>query len=244
VTKHLSAAAAAFALLFVTACGGDDGTTPTGPAETTAAAPETTAAAAETTAAATETTAAATETTEVAPETTAAAPTETTQAETTETTQAESTETTQAGDDESALPLWQTAAITDVDGQTFTLQDFEGTPVFVETFATWCPNCRSQLRNTNTAAEAAGDGAVFIALSTETDIDPADVKAYAEDNGFTSVRFAVMSPEVLASLVDCYGQTIANPPSTPKFVINADGVPGEMSTGAESADEITSQLAI
>ena len=55
--------------------------------------------------------------------------------------------------DEMTLPAWQTIALTDVDGASFTLDDFHGTPVFVETFATWCPNCKKQLEDTNAAAE-------------------------------------------------------------------------------------------
>lgn len=37
-------------------------------------------------------------------------------------------------EDEVAMPSWQTLEITDVNGATFTLADFVGTPVFVEAF--------------------------------------------------------------------------------------------------------------
>jgi thiol-disulfide isomerase/thioredoxin len=142
------------------------------------------------------------------------------------------------------LPAWQTAAITDVDGNTFTLADFTGTPVLVETFATWCPNCRAQLGTTDEVAAAAGDEAVVIALSVETDISADDVRAYAEDNGFSSVRFAVVTPDLLAALVDAFGPTVANPPATPKFVIDAMGDAGELSTGSASADTLTAALGL
>ena len=40
------------------------------------------------------------------------------------------------------MAAWQQLTLTDTDGASFTLGDFMGKPVFVEHFATWCPNCR------------------------------------------------------------------------------------------------------
>ena len=145
-------------------------------------------------------------------------------------------------DDMTDLAAWQTREIIDVDGQAFTLADFAGTPVFVEAFATWCPKCREQLGDTQEAAAALGDDAVVIALSVETDLSAADVASYAADNGFTDVRFAVMTPELLAEMVDDLGNSVANPPSTPHVVIAADGTAGELSTGSISADDIVAAL--
>ncbi|MFN6118782.1 MAG: TlpA disulfide reductase family protein [Actinomycetes bacterium] len=144
--------------------------------------------------------------------------------------------------DEVALAEWQTITLTDVDGVSFTLADFRGTPVFVETFATWCPKCKDQLEATNAAAEQVGDQAVFIAVSVETGLSNGDVADYAAANGFDAVRFAVLTPEALAAFVDGLGQSEANPPSTPKVVIDAMGAAGELSTGFESAEDIVAKV--
>ena len=144
--------------------------------------------------------------------------------------------------DEVALAEWQTITLTDVDGVSFTLADFRGTPVFVETFATWCPKCKDQLEATNAAAEQVGDQAVFIAVSVETGLSNGDVADYAAANGFDAVRFAVLTPEALAAFVDGLGQSAANPPSTPKVVIDAMGAAGELSTGFESAEDIVAKV--
>lgn len=140
------------------------------------------------------------------------------------------------------LPAWQSLEITDVDGVTFTLADCLGTPVLVELFATWCSNCRQQLPKTQEAAVALGDQAAVIALSVETDIDPDAVAQYAVDNEFPDIRFAVMSPELLAAFVEEFGNSAANPPSTPKIVIDATGVAGDMTTGQESTEDLVAQL--
>lgn len=133
---------------------------------------------------------------------------------------------------------WLDLQVTDVDGVAFTMRDFVGTPVFVENFATWCPTCRSQLGDTQTAAAELGDNGVVIALSTETSLSPRKVADYASENGFTNVRFAVMTPELLAAMVDQFGNSSVNPPSTPHVIIDAAGVPGEMHTGRISAKDI------
>lgn len=141
-----------------------------------------------------------------------------------------------------ALAAWQTTPMTDVDGESFTVADFIGRPVLVETFATWCTNCRAQLRDTQAAAAEMGEDAVVLALSVETELSAEDVARYAADNGFTDIRFAVMTPEALAASVDAFGNTLANPPSTPKVIVDATGAPGELSTGAESSDSLVQQL--
>jgi hypothetical protein len=87
-----------------------------------------------------------------------------------------------------------------------------------------------------------GDQAEVIALSVETDLDPQAVAEYAEDNEFPDIRFAVLTPELLAAFVEEFGNTAANPPSTPKIVIDADGTAGELTTGQESTDELVAQL--
>lgn len=140
------------------------------------------------------------------------------------------------------LPAWQTMEIVDVDGETFTLADYIGTPVLVETFATWCSNCRAQLGDTQDAAATLGEEAAVVALSVETTLSSEDVAAYAGDNGFADIRFAVMSPELLAEFADTFGTTVANPPSTPKFIIDVTGVAGELTTGPEGVEDIVAEL--
>ena len=41
---------------------------------------------------------------------------------------------------------WGSAALTDArTGETFKIADYAGKTIYVETFATWCPNCQKQL---------------------------------------------------------------------------------------------------
>ena len=139
---------------------------------------------------------------------------------------------------------WQLIEVTDTTGETFTIADLAGRPVLVENFATWCSNCRTQLGATQDAAELAGDDAVFLALSVETELDLGDMEEYQRTNGFSDIRFAVMSPELLAAMDAALGTSALNPPSTPKVAVGADGTAGDLVTGAESAEEILSSLGL
>ncbi len=144
-----------------------------------------------------------------------------------------------------AIPTnWQTTAITDTDGTSFTVSDFAGKPVLVEFFATWCSNCRKQLADTNAAAAAAGDKAVFLALSVETDLKAADLIEYRDQTGFTAMRYAVLTPEVLAAVVASLGNSAANPPSTPHLVISPDGATGKLVTGFEKPGSILTAMGL
>ena len=116
--------------------------------------------------------------------------------------------------------------------------------MLVESFATWCSNCRRQLGDTNEAAAQAGDDAVFVALSVETELDADDMADYAEEQGFDHIRFAVMTPEMLAAIDDAFGTSALNPPATPHVAVAADGSVGEMVTGFESPEAILASLGL
>ncbi|MCA9934115.1 MAG: TlpA family protein disulfide reductase [Ardenticatenaceae bacterium] len=127
-------------------------------------------------------------------------------------------------------------------GETFTLADFSGKTVFVETMATWCTNCRQQLTNVSAArGQLNSDEVVFIALSVETNISAEELATYADNQGFDWL-FAVISPDMLQMLADEYGRTIANPPSTPHLIIRADGSTTDLITGIDSAEALVTQL--
>jgi thiol-disulfide isomerase/thioredoxin len=123
-------------------------------------------------------------------------------------------------------------------GETFKIGDFAGKPVYIETFATWCPNCQKQLSAIQEASGSVSD-VTFIALSIEGDISDEALAKYADDNGFANIVIAKATPEVLESLVMDFGADITNPPSTPHFFISSTGETSELITGIEDAAKIT-----
>lgn len=71
-------------------------------------------------------------------------------------------------------------ALTDLAGRPVDLADFEGRPVWIVFWATWCPPCRDEMPALSAAAEAHADaGLVLLAISVE---EPAvEVKAFVDE---------------------------------------------------------------
>ena len=140
------------------------------------------------------------------------------------------------------LPAWQQIQLTDArTGAKFALADFAGKTIFVEPFATWCTNCRQQLGNVALARAQVDADVVFITLSVEPNIGEEALASYADAAGFDRA-FAAMTPEMLQMLAGEFGQTIANPPATPHFVIRPDGSTTELATGIQSPDAIVALI--
>lgn len=145
-------------------------------------------------------------------------------------------------DDMADRPAWQHISLTNVrTGETFTLADFASKTVFVEPMATWCSNCRRQLGNVSAVRSQFGEDVVFIALSVETALTDAELKAYTDSTGFDWI-FAVATPELLRELAALYGQTVVNPPSTPHFIIRTDGSTTDLATGIKSVDTLAAAI--
>ncbi len=145
-----------------------------------------------------------------------------------------------------AMPAWFTAPLTDVrTGAAFTVADFKGKVVLVETLAMWCPNCKRQQQEVQALHAALGEmGADLVALGL--DIDPnenaADLKAYTDANGFDWL-YAVAPPEVSRSLSELYGDQFLNPPSTPMLVIDRHGQVHPLPFGIKDAETLKQAVA-
>ena len=149
----------------------------------------------------------------------------------------ESSETSDA--EETSSPEWLNLELTDVNtGEVFTLASLEGQTVFVETMATWCSNCRIQLNNVRTArGEIEDRDIVFIALSLETNLSNEELADYTRNEGF-DWTFAVMSPDMLRSLVNTFGRSVSSAPSTPHFIIHPDGTFTDVVNGIDSPERL------
>lgn len=144
-------------------------------------------------------------------------------------------------------PAWLTIELTDAcSGTTFTLANFIGKTLFIETMATWCPPCRDQLaRMTEAAAQLPAEERaeiVFVVLSSEVDLPREELAAYAASNNFPFI-FAVMPAEMLQTMAEDLGQEIAVPPATPHLIAAPDGTIGEVHTGPASPEDLLALLA-
>jgi len=136
--------------------------------------------------------------------------------------------------------VWFSTTLTDArSGQTFTINDFKGKVVLVETMAMWCSNCLKQQTQVKALHEALGMRDDFISIGL--DIDPNEnvdaLKGYVEKNGF-DWYYAVSPVDVSREIASLYGDQFLNPPSTPIVVIDRHGEAHPLPFGIKSADEL------
>jgi hypothetical protein len=147
---------------------------------------------------------------------------------------------TPAGDAMMEAPAWYSASLTNVStGQAFTVNDFKGKVVLVETLAMWCPNCKKQQAQVKALHEQIGERDDFVSIGLDIDLNESatDLKGYAESNGFDWL-YAVATAEVAQDFSKHYGDQFLNPPSTPMLVIDRKGEAHPLPFGIKSADEL------
>ena len=137
--------------------------------------------------------------------------------------------------------VWETTKLEDVlTGDSFAVADFDR-PVFLETFAVWCSTCRQQQHESATLHERVGDEVITVGLNVDPNEDADAVREHANEHGF-DWYFSVAPPEVTRSLVDEFGESMANPPSAPVVLRCPDGTVQRLEDGVKSADTLEAAL--
>jgi cytochrome oxidase Cu insertion factor (SCO1/SenC/PrrC family) len=139
---------------------------------------------------------------------------------------------------------WFDIELTDAQtGETFTMNDFAGKVVLVETMAIWCPNCVVQANEVRNLHELLGHPGDLVSVSLDVDLheDQAALKAYAGDYGF-DWHFAVAPLEVARALGNLYSAQYLNPPLSPMLIIDPEGNVTLLEYGLKEAE--TLQLAL
>jgi thiol-disulfide isomerase/thioredoxin len=137
---------------------------------------------------------------------------------------------------------WATAMLTDVtSGQPFTIADFAGRTVFIESMAIWCTNCRAQQgRFTDALAQLDPDRVAYVVLTVDPSESADDLARYKQSREFAGV-YAVAGRDVSAALKDEFGANVLNPPSVPLIRISPAGEI-TFGTGGESVDTIVAAV--
>lgn len=127
---------------------------------------------------------------------------------------------------------WRSAELTTVrGGESFSIGSLDG-PVVVQSFAVWCPKCQQQSEQ----LAQLGDSATVVGLNTDPNEDAEKVRQHAKSNGF-DWRFAVAPTEMTDSLIDRFGTTVTNAPSTP-IIVACEGTAEFLSGEVNPADEV------
>lgn len=156
--------------------------------------------------------------------------------------------TAQAEIDSAAAPTptysfdadWLNMSLTDVQtGKTFTIHDYAGKVVLVETMAVWCPNCIIQNGAVQKLHTALGhpDDLISISLDVDLNEDIAMLKEYAQDYGF-DWHFAVAPLPVARALGNLYSAQYLNPPLAPMLLIDRNGDVHQLAYGIKNVEAL------
>ena len=128
-------------------------------------------------------------------------------------------------------------------GETFTINDFAGKVVLIQTFAEWCPTCAYQANEVRDMVNALGNptGLVLVSLDTDLHEDKASLKKYADYFDF-GWRFAVSPLEVSHALGNLYSAEYVNPPLEPMLIIDRDGVVYGLPYGFKYSEQLKNTL--
>lgn len=117
---------------------------------------------------------------------------------------------------------WRSIPLTDVrTGEEFTVDQFAGQPILLESFAVWCPVCTAQQRSIASLLDRRDD-VVAISLNTDPNEDADAVRKHVEKQGF-GWRYTVAPSSMTERLIDAFGFIITNAPSAPVVRICPDG---------------------
>lgn len=141
-------------------------------------------------------------------------------------------------------PDWFDLELTDVQtDQTFTMNDYAGKVVLVETMAMWCPTCVIQATQVEKLHEALGNPEDLITVSLDVDIheDAASLKEYASSYRF-DWHFAVAPLGVARALGNLYSAEYLNPPLSPMLIIDREGNVHQLEYGVKQVDTLQNAI--
>jgi peroxiredoxin len=141
-------------------------------------------------------------------------------------------------------PAFFKASLTEATtGESFSIQDFQGKVVLLETMAMWCPTCLRQQQEVVKLHAQLGDQEDLVSLGL--DVDPnevlKDLTDYVAHNGF-DWKFAVAPANVAREIAQLYGDQFLNPPSTPMMIIDRHGAVHPLPFGVKNAEDLQKAL--
>ena len=124
-------------------------------------------------------------------------------------------------------------------GETFTMNDYAGKVVLLETMAIWCPNCLVQATQVRDLHEQVANPDDLISVSLDVDVneDGPSLKDYSEGYGF-DWHFAVATLEVARALGNLYTAQYLNPPISPMLIIDRNGDVHHLPYGFKSTEKL------
>lgn len=137
---------------------------------------------------------------------------------------------------------WRGIAVTDVStGESFSISDFKGKVVVLETMAVWCPTCVRQQIEIQALRDRFGDQVGSITLDIDRNEGQDILRRHVQTYGFEE-RFAVSPIALTRALEKDFGTIVLNATSTPVIIVDRQQQGHLLRPGLKSAAELAKEL--
>jgi len=128
-------------------------------------------------------------------------------------------------------------------GKVFTINDFKGKVVLIDSMAIWCPNClRQALHLKDLRAIYGPEDLVVVSLDIDSHEDATMLAEYAKEAGF-DWYFAVASMPLMHDVGNTYGALFLDPTLSPTLVVDRTGEVFKMGFGEKKTEAMRTSLA-
>ena len=125
--------------------------------------------------------------------------------------------------------------------EVFTISDFYGKTILLETFAVWCPTCKRQQKEIAVLLDQTDEDIIVISLDVDPNESEKQVKDHAERLGHDWFH-VVAPPELTQLLIRQFGTAVVVAPMAPVIVIDSDGEARLLKRGVKSAEQLAKEL--
>jgi len=137
---------------------------------------------------------------------------------------------------------WKDSELKDVrTGGKFKISDFYSKSILVESFAVWCPKCKTQQDEFKKLKSELGDSVIFISLDTDANEDEAKVLDHINRYSY-DWYYAVSPTQVTQNLINEFGIGVVNAPSTPVILICPKLQTNKLPSGIKDVAELKAEL--
>jgi thiol-disulfide isomerase/thioredoxin len=137
---------------------------------------------------------------------------------------------------------WRNLSLRNVqNGNEFTISEFSGRPVLIETFAVWCPTCLRQQKEIERMQEIDPYDTVHVAIDIDSNSNEEKIQEFVAEHGFDWL-YAISTEAYTMSLVDEFGVKVANAPLAPVILVCGDGRAHMLPTGVKLAEELVEDI--
>lgn len=126
--------------------------------------------------------------------------------------------------------------------KTFTISQFSDKPIFIESFAVWCPTCTRQQKIIKQLHEMDLDiEYTSISLNTDPNEDRIKISEHTERHGFDWI-YVIAPEEITTYFISKFGIGFVSAPSVPIVLICPNKEPEFLKTGIKDTDYLIEKL--